>query len=1765
MLSSLPGEATAVLAATQALPFGVAITDTQGNVTFANAVYAQLTGCTPDQLVGHSAGEFDWKALEQAAPSSEPWRGQAVCLRKTGEAYSVEHSITALRDPAGEVSGFWIMKRDATELKRPAGTPYQAEANLSALIESTDDLIASFDLEYRLLTFNKALAGTIARIVGVKAVSGMRLEEWLPAQNIALWPPMLDRVLSEGPFRAEYSLVDGRTAELSFNPILHDGETIGISVFGKDITERKTAEKALREAESKYRNIFDNALEGIYRNTLQGRCLDANTTLATMLGYDSAVEFIATVTDVAHQVWLDPNDRLRCLQLLEPHGFVRGYESKFKRKDGTAVWVSVNIRRVGGPDDQTAYYEGFIEDISDRKKTAIALHKSEETFAKVFLCSPAVMVLTDADCGDRLLEVSEAFVRVTGYRREDAIGRSIRELDLWSDPREFDNYRNHMRTDGRVRSMEFHFHRRNGELATGLISGESIELDGKRCRIAAILDITERRNAEKQYRDIFEGAQEGIYRTSMERKFVAANPALAKMLGYDSPQELLSTITDTEAQLWRDPSDRSRFAALLAERGRVRGFECQLKRKNGTPLWVSISARRVSGPDGRPLFYDGFVQDITERKQMQDALRKSQETFAIAFRSNPVMTTVFRPDEKGNWIVNVNEAFEQNTGYRREELVGHTSQELGFWADPVELDEAMNKLRVDGRVRNFKYHFRKKTGEIRTGLLSTDSIELGGTVCGISATVDITEQEKAEQKLQQANEAVAKAERHYRRLFNSISDSVVVFKLEEDGLTSHVSDANDNACHFLGYTREELLRLRVVDIDAPENHLNAPAIVSDLLTKGHCISEQEIIANDGRRLPVEINTHVFDLDGSPTMISCVRDISERKEAERQYREIFEGAQEGIYRTSMERKFVAANSSMARILGYASPQELVSTITDTNVELWLDPNDRTRCAALLDENGSVRGVECQLKRKDGSALWASINARIVYGADGRPLYYDGFVQDITERRRMQDALQKSAETFAKLFRSSPTTTILFKLEETEYRIADVNEAFEQRTGYRREEVTGRTIEGLGLWADPSEGLEYLTRFRNSGRVNSFEHGFRRKNGDTGVCLSSIESVEIDGSPCAIAATIDITDQKKAERALKQANEAAATAERHYRLMFNSVSDAILVHKIGADGLPSHFREVNDNACRYLGYTREELLQMGPSDIDAPEERADIPVRIQKICANGHLMWQGTHITKDGQRVPVEVNTHLVDLDGLQTLISCVRDISERRKAEGTMKTLMTAIEQANETIVITALDGTIQYCNPAFEKITGYSKEEAIGQNPRVLKSGKHSNTFYEQMWATIIQGNVWTGQLTNKKKDGSFYEEDATISPIHETSGKLSGFVAVKRDVTERIQLEDQLRQAQKLESVGRLAGGVAHDFNNLLTVINGYSGFLLRELKADDPAHEYAEEIKIAGERAASLTKQLLAFSRKQVIEPKLLDLNAIIRESTVMLGRLIGDDIVLETHLDDLLGQVMADPDQIHQVIMNLAVNARDAMPNGGALDIETLNVVLGKEDGPGGHPERNPGRYVLMTVTDCGQGMDPSIQKDIFEPFFTTKGVGKGTGLGLSTVYGIMRQNGGWIDVWSEVGVGTTFKMYLPRIDACAVEEEEMSFTVGGGGETILLVEDQEAVRSFAKAALRQQGYQVIHAGDGDQALSVAKQHLEQIDLLVTDVVMPRMNGRELSGRLRALYPHLKVLFISGYTADVLAQRGVLDPGVSLLHKPFSQEELAQRVREVLDRLF
>ncbi|MDD5677428.1 MAG: response regulator [Kiritimatiellae bacterium] len=509
-----------------------------------------------------------------------------------------------------------------------------------------------------------------------------------------------------------------------------------------------------------------------------------------------------------------------------------------------------------------------------------------------------------------------------------------------------------------------------------------------------------------------------------------------------------------------------------------------------------------------------------------------------------------------------------------------------------------------------------------------------------------------------------------------------------------------------------------------------------------------------------------------------------------------------------------------------------------------------------------------------------------------------------------------------------------------------------------------------------------------------------------------------------------------------------------------------------------------------------------------------------------------------------------------------DITAHKRAEEKRERLSVAIEQAAEIVVITDTHGVIQYVNPVFETVTGYTREEAVGRKPSILKSGQHDGAFYRELWETIRNGKTWHGRLVNRKKSGALYTEEATISCVRGTGGTIINYVAVKRDITAELNIHAQLVQAQKMESVGHLAGGVAHDFNNILQIILGNVELALARTEENNPLRPDLEEIRDASRRAAELIRQLLGFARKQAIVPRTLDLNETVEGMLKMLRRLIGEDVELVWTPCVKLWPINMDPSQINQILVNLCVNARDGIGGVGAVQIATENVSV-DELHAARHDGISPGKYVLLTVSDTGRGIDKDTQGKIFEPFFTTKMVGKGTGLGLATVYGIVQQNHGHISVYSEPGMGATLKIYLPRHTGNettpAANLPAMPFTLGSG--KLLLVEDDSRLLDMCKQMLQQLGYSVLAAGTPKMALRVAKEHVDDIQLLLTDVIMPGMNGRELAGRLKARQPNLKCIFMSGYTADIIAYQGVLDKSDYFIQKPFSMEYLAAKVREAL----
>jgi PAS domain S-box-containing protein len=628
--------------------------------------------------------------------------------------------------------------------------------------------------------------------------------------------------------------------------------------------------------------------------------------------------------------------------------------------------------------------------------------------------------------------------------------------------------------------------------------------------------------------------------------------------------------------------------------------------------------------------------------------------------------------------------------------------------------------------------------------------------------------------------------------------------------------------------------------------------------------------------------------------------------------------------------------------------------------------------------------------------------------------------------------------------------------------------------------------------------------------------------------------------------------------KHAEEEVRQSEARFRRVVESNMLGIVFGTLS--GKPT---DANDAFLNMVGYSREDLTagrmlwgEMTPPEYRELDEKALGELATSGVCET----YEKEYIRKDGSRVPILLG--LATLEGEPPCaVGFVLDISDRKSAEESLmqseSQFRALFENALDAVLIANDLGVYVNANPAACDLLGVSYNEVIGRT--INSFTEHDDPVEaERMLKQFLKDGILRGELSLRRPDGSIVEVDYSA-----TANFIPGrHLALLHDVTEHRKLEDQLRQSQKLESVGMLAGGIAHDFNNLLTVITGYSDLTLNRLDKTDPLARNIEEVKKAADRASSLTRQLLAFSRKQVLQPKVLDLNSVILNIEKMLGRLVGEDMELHTSLGLGLGQVKADPGQIEQVLLNLVVNSRDAMPTGGKITIETANVYL-DEAYARQHIAVQIGWYAMLAITDTGLGIDPETQKHIFEPFFTTKEQGKGTGLGLSTVYGIVKQSGGNIWVYSEVGVGTSFKIYLPLVDEDVTKPDVEHKCPEGiaGTETILLAEDEEMVRKLARDSLTMHGYTVLEAANAGEALLICQQHEGPIHLLLTDAVMPRMSGKDLADQFRGLRPDARVLYMSGYTDRAIVHHGILDEAIAFIGKPFTPDALVLKVVEVL----
>ncbi|MBS1793421.1 MAG: PAS domain S-box protein [Acidobacteria bacterium] len=1298
----------------------------------------------------------------------------------------------------------------------------------------------------------------------------------------------------------------------------------------------------------------------------------------------------------------------------------------------------------------------------------------------------------------------------------------------------------------------------------------------------------------ERYDELVENASDCIFTLDEQGNFTAANRAVEKTTGYSRAEILKLNFSDILA-----PEHRDYVAHLLDPQNTHNPSsinEVRIVGKDGRTSFLEISSRPLSTKDHRATI-ENIARDVTQRHLMQVAIE------AAKLRYEKLIETA----NEGIWTVDadfrvnlVNTKICEMTGFRPEDVLGKSLLDL---FDNEDIKQRMNDSTLrspDGRLY-LDFPFTRPDGKRIWLLISSNSILHNGEFQGsLYMATDITERKTAETLLLESEE-------RFRAIFEH---SPISSMLIGEGGT--VVDCNTVGAQLLGYTREEMrgMHLSVFDIALTADDIGQ-LDEKVIKQRGRTLFETKSRAKSGEIFNVLVSTAGIRIKGETFGLAMSIDITERKkaeemvrESEERFRDLFERSAISAMIVDQHSRVVDCNPAGLEMLGYTLEEIKKLTIFDFDDHLSKEEIAELQAQSL--EPGKRLQFETKHRMKSGAiknVLIATSSIRI-HGEN----YTFASVVDITERKKAETLLRESEERFRVLFHRSPVGKMIIAEGG---KIVDCNEAGLEMLGYTYDEITRMNIFDIDAGMPKADVLGVEKKiFGNENRLQ-FETKHRTKSGAIKNVLVAATNLNVAGKNCGFASFLDITEKKQSEEEL-------AARERMISAVNNAAPNIIVLWDVRAGTI----LYINDRVRHLLGFTAEEMCAMSHEEIFGLIPEEDLPKvwefnkRLLRARDGEILSYETRFRSKAGETRVVSSRETVFERDAAGRVVktlSVVEDVTEHKKAvlelersEARLRKLYRIVSDSNidpkekirrllelgmrefgleNALLGEVAEQTYRVVESAARNgmlVPGFSChlsetlcQYVLARNEMIAVEELGVSEWKEHSAYKLFGSEVFIGvpvQVSGKQYGTlCFTGRDPRPTPFTSGDQEFLKLMAqwVSAELTRQTaeealrHSEEQLVQAQKLESVGRLAGGIAHDFNNMLTAINGYSDLLLARMDDANPLRHNVAEIRKAGERSAALTQQLLAFSRKQILKPEILNVNQTVSEVGSLLQRLIGENILLVRVLDPDLKPIEVDPAKLSQVLVNLVVNARDAMPDGGTLAIETKNVHFDEDFAKKNGGERT-GDFVMLAVTDTGVGMSEETLRQLFEPFFTTKDVGKGTGLGLATVYGFIKQSEGYITVDSEPGRGTTFKIFLPCVEipddnAGDDDAEERSKS---GAETILLVEDEELVRNLGREILESGGYRVIEASGGEEALDICRRGDLRIDLLLTDVVMPEMNGRELWQKLAETSPQIKVLFTSGYTDDMVVRNGITNEEANFLQKPFSIDTLMQKVREVLD---
>ena len=1411
--------------------------------------------------------------------------------------------------------------------------------------------------------------------------------------------------------------------------------------------------------------------------------------------------------------------------------------------------------------DRRPTYEELEQQVRELEKEVGKYKEAEEELRRYqFMIESANDAIFFKDLESRYINANDKTLEAFGLSREDVIGKN--DYDLMTDQKEA---KKNIHDDqvvfksGKPTEGVKHMTGSDGtEYWFQAIKTPQFDNDGKVIGLVGIArDITGSKRAEEalresedKYRYLSEGTFEAVVWHD-EGNIIEANEQYYEMFGY-KPEELVGI----DAILLTATPDSVKFMREQMSLGHLGPYEVVGMKKDGTefPMEIRVKKMQYKGKMARM----AAIRDLTERKQAEEVLKESEKSYRTLAENLPGMVyrLFLRENNKMNFF---NDMSEPMTGYRVEELEHGDICNIDNLILPEDRPLVIQTVKdavLKGEAFEVEYRIKHKNGDVKYFL------ERGRPIFGRdskplhidSVILDQTERKRTE-------EALKRSESSYQEIFNASNEAIFLHDLE----TGAILDVNLTMCEMFGYTREEAVKLSMDDWGQgkpPYTPDHARRWIRKAIEERPQRFEWWAKRKTGELFWVEVNLKRAIIGGQDRILAFVSDITERKQAEKalreseeKYRRLVESTVDLVWACDVEGRHTYINQAVKHILGYEVHEALsASAFEHMHIE------DRQRVQELfkeaVEQKRGWKGTVIRWQHKDGSERFLETKAQPILDDKGNLVGFSGIDRDITERKQTEEALRNSAEQYRII---TSTSMDGFAITDLTGRIIDVNEAYSRMTGYSRDELLKMSVSDIEAMSTP-DGIqaqhEKMTMFDS----DRFESRHRRKDGR--IIDVEISMTFFPQSGHILIFLRDITERKRIEEELLR--------EKNFSdLVLNSLPG--IFYLFDEDG---NFIRWNKNCEVVTGYTTDEIRRIKPTDFFVGDEKDLIANKIQEVLTVGKSEVEASLVTKDNRKIPYYFTGFRMVIDDKKYVLGIGIDITRQKRAEGALrdseKRYRVVVEDIPAMICRFLPDGTLSFVNSSCSGFLNKNPEELVGQNFFQFIPEEEQEKVRESFISLNQNMPMTTFELQVIAPDGSIHWKEWTDRALFNEKGQVVEYQSIGRDITEvklaqeeKVKIQKQLQQAQKMEAIGTLAGGIAHDFNNILGVIFGCTELALFDVPEGTDAYRNLRQVLNAGNRATDLVQQILTFSRRKEMEQKPVRLGIVFKEALKMLRASLPSTIEIRQEIKQDSGMVLTDPTQMHQVLMNLCTNAAHAMrEKGGVLKVGFDNVEFdSKEEAQ--NPDLSPGPYVRLTVGDTGHGMDPAILERIFDPYFTTKEMGDGTGLGLAVIDGIVRGCKGAITVHSEPGKGTAFQVFLPRVDQFkGLAEGEEAAALPAGNERILFVDDEEALVQIGKEMLERLGYEVVAKTSSIEALEIFRTQPDKYDLVITDMTMPKMTGEELAKEFIRIRPDIPIILCTGFSEHITEERAKGIGIQEFIMKPLVIRNLAEKIRNVLD---